>query len=150
MSSITFRPFTQRVKPVAFNNEVKHILNHLWSQTAPGLRHFAQQNAQPSVNILKGDNAYFLNFNVAGYKKEQISILLEGDKLIVKATVDENQEAKPMNHQEFSVKNFERVFMLSEDIDLQNIQAKQENGILRITLTLREKAIPVKKEITVL
>ncbi|GEM_PF-1750379 len=150
MSSVTFRPFTQRIKPIAFNDEVKHILDHLWSQTAPSLRHLAQQNAQPLVNILKDDKAYYLNFNVAGYKKEQINIHLEADKLIVKATVPSPEESETKSHQEFSVKDFERAFLLSEDIDVNSIQAKQENGILQITLTLREKALPVKKEIAIL
>lgn len=50
---------------------------------------------------------------------------------------------------ESNYKNFERSFNLPENIEIENIQAKYENGILRVTLPKMEEKKVLKKMVEI-
>jgi len=94
----------------------------------------------PKVNVIEEDDKFILEMAVPGIKKENIQLNVEKD--ILKVSHNENQESteKAFNRIEFSYSSFERNFKLSESIDVDNIEAKMENGILTITLLKKEEA----------
>jgi len=51
---------------------------------------------------------------------------------------------------EFSTRGFKRSFTIDDKIELNEIAAKYENGILKLTLPKREAAKAFSKEITIL
>ncbi|HYF30025.1 MAG TPA: Hsp20/alpha crystallin family protein [Chitinophagaceae bacterium] len=105
----------------------------------------------PAVNIHENENAYVMELNVPGRKKEDFQISLENGLLTVSFEKKEenNTENQKVIRREFSYQSFKRSFNLDKNIDTENIQAKYENGILALTLPKKEAAKPSKKEINI-
>ncbi len=109
------------------------------------------QTHLPAVNIAENDKEYQLEFSLAGYKKEDLTINLEHDTLTVSAkiekeTTNENDDKK-YTRREYTSKSFSRAFYLPEQVKEKDIEAAFENGILTLTLpkAVKEKA----KEISI-
>ncbi|GAB4140665.1 MAG: hypothetical protein Fur0041_15830 [Bacteroidia bacterium] len=96
----------------------------------------------PAVNISESSDNWLLEFNVAGFAKDDFKIRLEEDVLIVSGEhkTEKNEQEKQFSRREFRFGSFERKFRIAADkTEISNIQAKYENGILMVS-------IPKKKE----
>ncbi len=98
----------------------------------------------PDVNIIEHNDKVEMQVAVPGVDKNDININVEDSVLTISAK-DENQndqEQKP-NYlkKEFGYYGFKRAFNISDDLDQDKIEAKQENGVLYITLPKKETAI---------
>jgi len=106
----------------------------------------AQMPSAPAfrVDISEDDKAFYIDAELPGLTKEQISLIIEDDMLTIKAErKQETDETKKDYHRvERMSGSFSRSFNLGEVIDQNTIQADFENGILSIILP---KAAPVKK-----
>ena len=106
----------------------------------------AQMPSAPAfrVDISEDDKAFYIDAELPGLTKEQISLIIEDDMLTIKAErKQETDETKKDYHRvERMSGSFSRSFNLGEVIDQNTIQADFENGILRVILP---KAAPVKK-----
>lgn len=90
----------------------------------------------PPVNIVETADAYHLEIIAPGRNKEDFSIKLENGQLTIAyemKTTEQPQDYKTIRR-EFSLKSFSRTFSLDEKIDEENIQAKYENGLLKLLL----------------
>jgi HSP20 family protein len=105
----------------------------------------------PPVNILENTNAYQLELAVPGLDKADFNIKLDGNILTVSADKKEtaNVENEKLIRKEFSYKAFKRSFTLDEKIEAAAIEAKYENGILKLNLPKKEVAKVTTKEITI-
>lgn len=105
----------------------------------------------PAVNIVETNDAYELEFNVTGRKKEDFKITI--DKNILTVSFEKNEEHKEENKRfikrEFVTQSFKRSFTLDEKINAGDINAKYENGILFLTLPKKEEVKALPKEISV-
>jgi len=97
----------------------------------------------PAVNVSETDEAFELEFSVPGYKKDQFQVSNENGTLIVKATVDNNEDTKSYTLKRFSVEGFERKFEIPEHVDVESISATYADGILTVVLPKKEE---VKQE----
>ena len=84
------------------------------------------------------DNAYNVELGLPGFSKEDIKIETSGDSVIISAEIKEETYWK---------KSFKRFFRMPELIDEEDVIAKLEDGILKITL-LKTKS-KVKKGIEI-
>lgn len=84
------------------------------------------------VNITENETSYGISLEVPGFSKEDISINLNNDIITISSHIEKVNE----NYikKEFTKDSFERSFYLPEDIDVDNIDATMENGILSISL----------------
>ncbi|GAA3927144.1 Hsp20 family protein [Chitinophaga oryziterrae] len=109
--------------------------------------------AHPPVNILETKEAYVLDLLVPGLNKEDFKISLENKVLTVSAEREKEAETKDENQKqirrEFSFRSFKRSFTLNEQVDAAKIQAKYENGILKVTLSKKENIQDPVKAIVV-
>jgi len=89
-----------------------------------------------NVNVSETDKSYNLELALPGFTKEDINIEIKDDSLIISSVVESKNEIKEENYikQSFSKSSFERNFYLGDNIDLDNINAKMENGILYVSL----------------
>lgn len=102
----------------------------------------------PAVNIIRDENAYTLQMAIPGISKEDVSISIDNDQLIISGSVKDTDKETKFTRREFNYGSFKRSFTLSEDIDVDSIKASHENGILSITLafyTEEQKADKIKK-----
>ena len=105
----------------------------------------------PPVNILENANAYNLEVAVPGLDKTDFNIKLEANILTVSSDKKENSnnETEKVIRKEFSNRAFKRSFTLDEKIEASAIEAKYENGVLKLTLPKKEVAKAITKEITI-
>ena len=87
------------------------------------------------VNITENESAYNLSFEIPGFSKEDVNIELNDGIITISSHVEKTNE----NYitKEFTKNSFERSFYLPEDVDLENIDALMENGILSVILNKR-------------
>lgn len=105
----------------------------------------------PAANVHDTPNAYQLEINAPGRNKEDFKLNVEKDLLTVSYEKKEENKVETDNtiRREFSFNSFTRSFSLDEKIDVANIQAKYENGILKIELPKKAQLKEEPKKITV-
>ena len=105
----------------------------------------------PPVNIVEAENSYQLEIAVPGLEKTDFEIKLDGNLLTISTNNKEGakDDQPKFVRKEFSIKAFKRSFTLDEKIDATTIEAKYENGILKLTLPKKEAAKVASKEITI-
>lgn len=104
----------------------------------------ASRTTLPSVNIKELEKAFEVEVAAPGMKKEDFSITLDGNMLTISSSQEDQQEEKDGKYtrREFSYQSFQRSFELSKDVvDDENIQARYENGVLRLTIPKKESAL---------
>lgn len=103
----------------------------------------ARSQSIPKVNILNNDDYSEIRIAVPGINKNEIEINFENNilKIEAKKEIQDNPENKSkFIIKEFDYSNFKVEYKISEKVDINNINANMENGILFIQL-------PVKKEL---
>jgi molecular chaperone IbpA len=99
----------------------------------------------PPYNIIeKSDDVYVIELALAGFGKEEIGVEYYDSNVIVKSKdqseLKNNEKKVEYLHRGISKRKFERVFKISENIEISSV--KMENGMLYIEL---EKIIPENK-----
>lgn len=107
----------------------------------------------PAVNIVEQKDDYQVSLAVPGMKKEDFAIEMEGNMLTISSEKEETKDEndKRYNRREYNYSSFSRSFNLPEDVMQDKIDAKYEDGVLRLTLPKKEesKKAVVNKQITV-
>lgn len=105
----------------------------------------------PPTNILENKDGFILELNAPGRNKEDFNILIEKNLLTIsfEEKKEKTKEDQKAIRKEFSLKSFKRSFSLDEQIDSQSIQAKYENGILKLWLPKKEEKKETVKQITI-
>lgn len=105
----------------------------------------------PAVNIVETNDAYELEFNVPGRKKDDFKITVDKNILTVSFEKKEEnkEEGKQFIKREFVMQSFNRSFTLDEKINADDINAKYENGLLLLTLPKKEEVKVLPKEIAI-
>lgn len=91
----------------------------------------------PKVNLIANDSNYELTAEIPGFTKDEISVELKNNVLIIagsKTTKNESDNNKNYLIRELKHSNFKRCFTLSNNIDKENIIADFKNGILKIII----------------
>ncbi len=101
----------------------------------------ATKPSYPPYNIVKIDDDHLvMEFAVAGFKKDEISVTTEKNILAIKSTKDDADE-KDYLHKGIAARKFTRQFTLPEYFEVES--ASVDNGILYIDLT---RNIPEEKK----
>lgn len=114
-------------------------------ETSPGLSLWS-----PSVDIAERDDAYTVSVELPGVKKDDIAVSIENNILTI--TGEKKQEEKvpqgSWRRVERIYGSFQRSFTLPATVKADAIEAKFEDGILRVTVPkadeARQKQIEVK------
>ena len=96
----------------------------------------------PAVNITEEPNSYQLSLAAPGMKKEDFKIDVDGNMLTISSEKEEKKEDKnkKFTRKEYSYSSFCRSFSLPEEIKQDKIEAKYEDGVLKISLPRKEEA----------
>jgi molecular chaperone IbpA len=100
--------------------------------------------AYPPYNVIKfSDDDYVMEFAVAGFKKENVSITTEKNILTVKGEKEDPEFEKNSGyvHKGIAGRKFLRSFTLPEYFEV--VGAEMEDGMLLVTL---ERQIPEEKK----
>lgn len=96
----------------------------------------------PAVNIQENSDNYTVSLAAPGLKKEDFKIDVEGNMLSISSEKEETKETKEetFSRREYSYNSFSRSFTLPEDVKMEAIDARYENGELKIVLPRKEEA----------
>ncbi|MFN8253103.1 MAG: Hsp20/alpha crystallin family protein [Ferruginibacter sp.] len=106
----------------------------------------------PAVNITENKDEYLVSLAVPGMKKDDFRIDLDGNMLTISSEKEESKEEKDkkFTRMEYNFTSFTRSFTLPEEINREKIDAKYEEGVLKISLPFRDGAKkPAAKHIAV-
>lgn len=120
----------------------KQELSTSAEQTMPGLVF------TPAVDIFETEKEIILLADMPGVKPEDMDIDLRENTLTLSGEVVSSEKGDEQEIlAEYDVGKFYRQFSVSEVIDQSNIDAKTENGVLRLILHKAEKTMPRKIEV---
>ncbi|MCC6815047.1 MAG: Hsp20/alpha crystallin family protein [Saprospiraceae bacterium] len=85
-----------------------------------------------AANIQKNPESIIIDLALPGYERTEINVKIEEAELVISTQVSD--EAVSYNRKEFQKANLKRVFKLPANINKEEIEAKLEQGILKITL----------------
>jgi molecular chaperone IbpA len=108
---------------------------------------YQPENNYPPYNILRiGENSYRISLAVAGFKRDQISVTVQQNTLIVAGRGSQNAEHDYV-HRGIAARDFERRFGLADFVEVKD--ATFEDGLLQIDLAreLPEAMKPKRIEI---
>jgi HSP20 family protein len=96
----------------------------------------------PAVNITEHKDAYQVELAVPGMKKDDFKIDVNGNMLTISSEKEERKEEKDkkFTRKEYNYSSFSRSFTLPEEINREKIEAKYEDGLLKIALPRKEGA----------
>ena len=98
----------------------------------------------PAVNIRETAENFEVEMAAPGMTKEDFKIELEGNELRINSEKEQENEMKEgerYTRREFSYQSFQRSFTLPKEVvDVEQINAKYENGVLRLLIPKKEEA----------
>ncbi len=105
----------------------------------------------PAVNVSDNEKEYNIEIAAPGMKKEDFKVNVESGVLNISAKREESEEEEGKNYtrREFSYNSFSRSFTLPENANQEDIRAKYENGLLKLTLAKKVPSAPKQKEVAV-
>lgn len=102
----------------------------------------------PSANITESDKDYKIELAAPGLEKKDFKIEVEEKVLTISSEKKEETKEENENYKrrEFSYSSFSRSFQLPADILTEKIDAKYENGILKLSVPKKEETISKQKK----
>jgi HSP20 family protein len=116
---------------------IEKELDDLW--LFPFFRYQNTAKVAP-IDISEDDKNYYIETDLPGFNKEQISIKVDKDILTISASSEkENEkESKKYHKKERVSRSCTRSISIPENVDVSNISAKYENGVLTLSLPKKE------------
>jgi HSP20 family protein len=106
------------------------------------------RRSMPSVNIRETEKSYELEMAAPGYNKKDFNIAIDNNMLTVSAEREQEQE-KTEDHytrREFGYESFSRSFNLPANTNEEDINAKYEDGILKLSINKKDSGQSSKKK----
>lgn len=142
---MTLVKFNNRPVNKVFNSVFDELLNQFPNNWKDDSLHF------PPVNIHETKDAYHVELSAPGLNKEDFKISVEEGLLTI--SFEKKEETKADDYKtvrrEFVQRSFKRSFTVDENVDVDNIQAKYDQGVLKLHLPKKEQAKVVAKQINI-
>ena len=105
----------------------------------------------PVVNTREGEFAYHVDVDLPGVKKEDIKVDINKNILTISGERKTKNEIKQEDYYKVETYfgKFSRSFTLPENADVENIEAKSDNGVLEVVIPklkddITKKSIEIK------
>ena len=105
----------------------------------------------PAMDIAEHENELIVTAELPGVKKDQVKVTFENGILTVDGQRKPNEPPKDVQVllNEMRVRDFSRSIRINVEVDVNNITAELEDGILSVTLTKMEAAKPNQIDVNV-
>ena len=122
------------------------LFDSFFEDFARPTRNVARYNA-PAANVMRTDvketdTGYELDVDLPGYKKENVQVELKDGCLTVTAKTAQSKDEKDENGKYIRRERYSgtcsRAFYVGEDIEQNDIKAKFEDGILKLSVPKKE------------
>lgn len=117
----------------------------------------SRQFATPAVNIKESEKNYNIEIAAPGMTKDDFKLSVnEDNELVIALEKNEDKEEKNDNdgtwlRREFSYASYSQSFVIPEDVEIEKVAAKMDNGVLKIDLPKKEivKTTPSTRQIEI-
>ena len=113
---------THNTEPVFFED----FINNLFGSNT--------YNDIPPYNIVDNDKEFLIEFSVPGLDKKDFLLEVEENNLKVSKLSKNNKPENNFFKRQFNYSQFEKNFTIPEEVNIEKINSKYENGILKIFL----------------
>ncbi|NII26746.1 Hsp20/alpha crystallin family protein [Pseudoflavitalea sp. X16] len=141
---MTLVKFNNRPVNSVFNSVFDDLLNQF-----PTWKDSTLHN--PPVNIHETKEAYHVEVSAPGLNKEDFQVKVEDGLLTI--SFEKKEETKKEEYKtvrrEFAQRSFKRSFTVDDQVDVDNIQAKYDQGVLKLHLPKKEQAKVSTKQINI-
>jgi len=105
----------------------------------------------PSIDVKDEENQYVMEAELPGIKKNEVTIEIDDDAVIIKAEKENSSEEqrKGFVRRERGYVSFYRQIPLPADVDSSQATAKMEDGLLIVTLPKKVEMIGSKKKLEI-
>jgi HSP20 family protein len=121
------------VRPVAYEGGARDVLPRM------------------KVDVAEKNGAYKVTAELAGVRKEDIHVSVDGPQVTIEAEVKQEKEAQAQDervlHTERMFGKVSRSFTLPQEVDEAKVEAKFRDGILELTLPKKQAA--ARKQIAI-
>jgi HSP20 family protein len=126
--------------------EIRELENKIFQNYAPVSTEKGISAFVPSVNTRESEFAYHIDVDLPGVKKEDIKVDVKDGVLTISGERKFKNEVKEEDFYkiETAFGKFSRSFNLPDDADVEQIEAKNENGVLEIVIPKVAKEANVK------
>ncbi len=128
--------------PIQPSDSISKWIDTLFNTTLADVIGSDNMLSSPSVNIVEHDSHFLLMLAAPGLTKQDFSISVENDRLVISAEKKSEKEETEGRYtrREYSYGTFKRSFQLDDNIKREGISAAYENGVLKMTLPKKEDA----------
>jgi HSP20 family protein len=144
MTTLTRREFS------ILQDRVNRIFRESYSPEGPGDA-LTTANFAPPVDVYEDEQNITLNIEVPGIDEKNIDVSIENNTLTVRGERRLEKEQKEENFQrvERQYGSFTRSFTLPNSVDLEQISADYNKGVLKIRLAKKSEAKPKQIKVNV-
>jgi heat shock protein Hsp20 len=133
--------------PFAELNRLRHQLQAFFDRTAPFSSFFSEDDQLPLADLEETDDAFLLEVEVPGVRKEDIHVEVAGRRLIVSGERKERERKGVVRRRTRAVGTLRYEVVLPGEINEEGVTATLEDGVLTIRAPKaeqeRSRTIPV-------
>jgi HSP20 family protein len=120
------------------------LLHQFVAGTPRSFESSGEARLRPRVDIHEEADRYVLHADLPGVKKEDLNVEVEGDQLTLKATREQyaKEEGKSIHSERLQRVEYLRSFSLGDSVDPDKIEGSLADGVLRLVLPKRDRALP--------
>ncbi len=137
-----------RVRPWLRDSEFENAINNFFNDISTD----TVFSAYPKVDFYEDDKAYYFNAELPGVSKDDIKLVIEDGILTLsgefKNGFDGKEDINYLQNERFFGK-FERKFNLADNVDYDKVEAKFENGLLKVKINKIKPEQPKERIIKV-
>ena len=130
---------------------LQNRVNSLFRDFNDGESSLTTTNFIPAVDIYEDEKRIVLKLEVPGIPEKDLDVTVENNTLVVKGERKFEKEEKEENFHRIERRygSFSRAFTLPTTVETENIDAKYENGVLKLELKKKPEAQPKQIKVNV-
>jgi HSP20 family protein len=102
---------------------------------------------RPAASVVENANGFLIEADLPGVNREGLELTVDGENLSIVGKRGSRQLGGRNLHRETNSADYRRVFELGREIDRQRVEARFEQGVLRVFLPKVEAVKPRRVEV---
>jgi HSP20 family protein len=131
---------SERAQPLSDVERLRRMLDQTFGSF--GLSSLMTESVgwSPPVDIEEQDNAYVIEAELPGVKKDDVNIALVSNELMITGEIKEREREGILRKRTRRIGRFEYRVRLPEQVDADKVEANLKDGVLSVRVPKREQA----------
>ncbi|GAA1144117.1 MULTISPECIES: Hsp20/alpha crystallin family protein [Streptomyces violaceusniger group] len=142
------RPRVWARNPLAEFDDLLNQMGGLLESTVGGAATPGLATWTPAADVTEGDEAYHIELELPGVKRQDIDLEVNGQELTVTGEIKERERKGVLRRGGRRTGRFEYRLLLPSEVNTEGVKAAMSEGVLTITVPKAETAKPRHIEIT--